>query len=1168
MSFGFSVGDIIAVVTLASKIRKDFKGAPKQFNSISEDIRSLSVVIQDAHANFDQLAEHQITNFGQILTTCHNLLKELENIMSKWSVISKPRKGKAVQRLWKRLRWEPEEIVHLRAQITSNVVLLNAYNDHATNYNVAKLVRQNESDKQQAVLDWISSIDYVPQHNHLVSRLQANSRRWLFDAAEYQDWQNQKGRTLFCPGDPGTGKTFTTAIVFETLQEKMQNSPDVLNTYVYCTYQAPDQDVQGLLRSLLRNSLQQVGTIPAIVLAQCDRKRAAKQDLFRDETIKLLETLYCSFGRVTVLVDALDELPTEVNRPFISALLKLQKCCQLNLFITSRLIPEIQHQFAENGAAIVEIRASDEDIHQFLEDSLFHLPRFLLAELHLRSLKHKRSPKALRSSLAKLSVGSDAYDDVYENAMMRIASSGTESEALAREALLILVCARETLHTEDLAYALSVESDSETIDPDNIPDIEDVAGVCAGLITIDKQSNNVKLVHKSAQEYFERNQARWFPKASEVMARLCLKYMALTSLTAGFDKGIEASWPPFWRYADINWAYHSRCAERDDDASKATNNNIEESRPLSTLHSLSTLAISLLATDMAGSLHSALVKACREGRHALVELLISVNNYDLNLPSGRSFSTCQSKSAVSTPGEYLTSEDDDTCSESSCEYKAESGEEIPLWVHESFSDTGLEKHYDHGPVVISRNRWGKTDSDTNEICQFGWLARNDRRRSKQLEDDMKREASLLIIAAANGDHDMVRVLLNNGADPNVVGTLNQTALYIAARKGHKCVVSLLLDQPTTNTNCEYKGYVRHGLAEQRRVCWTPLLAAAYRGHADCVKLLLDHAERNYRDEDGRNATYLAAEAGHTQVLKELLRWSDVELNSAVHSPGLSPLEIALENGHEDAAIALIPYSDINSSGSNGDRPLNLAAKAMSLKAIRQLFARREICVNAAGYHGHTVIHNAAMAGHKKMIELILTHPEIDINIRDNNGNTPFMKLMQFSRAKRAKFGNYLGSMALFLSRPELDINAQNKNGNTALLIVASFKYWEHRKATDVFNTLFDYPGINREHKNNLGQSILVRAIVEGSRIIQRIVKETELTRQFGNVDDDGETLLSLAASSFWPDALWRYMVEMSPPEFMQRKNREGQTPGEIRKEASQNGSWGQWNNHSKLWETR
>lgn len=377
MSFGFSVGDFLAVLTLAGKIRKDFKGAPSQFKSISDDVRSLSIVIQDAHVNIDQMSDSQAANFAQILSSCKDLLTEVETLMDKWSVISKPQKGKAVQRLWKRLKWEPQEIMDLRARITSNVVLLNAYNDQATSQNVAKLVRQNDGDQKQSMLEWISAIDYIPHHNHLISRLQANSRRWLFNMTDYQEWEKQKGRTLFCPGDPGSGKTFTTAIVVETLQEQAQHNPDVLITYVYCTYQAADQDVQSLLCSLLRNSLQQAGSIPEPIHSQCDRKRVAQQGLLRDETVKLLETVYCCFDKVTLLVDALDELPTEVSRPFISELLKLQRTCQFNMFLTSRHIPEIQYRFTEKGATVVEIRASDEDIHHFLQDSMFQLPGFV-----------------------------------------------------------------------------------------------------------------------------------------------------------------------------------------------------------------------------------------------------------------------------------------------------------------------------------------------------------------------------------------------------------------------------------------------------------------------------------------------------------------------------------------------------------------------------------------------------------------------------------------------------------------------------------------------------------------------------------------------------------------------------------------------------------------------
>ena len=37
MSFGVSIGDFISVLTLANKLRRDFVGAPSQFNSISRE---------------------------------------------------------------------------------------------------------------------------------------------------------------------------------------------------------------------------------------------------------------------------------------------------------------------------------------------------------------------------------------------------------------------------------------------------------------------------------------------------------------------------------------------------------------------------------------------------------------------------------------------------------------------------------------------------------------------------------------------------------------------------------------------------------------------------------------------------------------------------------------------------------------------------------------------------------------------------------------------------------------------------------------------------------------------------------------------------------------------------------------------------------------------------
>jgi hypothetical protein len=37
MSFGFSISDFIATIELATKIRKEFVGAPKRFKDISDE---------------------------------------------------------------------------------------------------------------------------------------------------------------------------------------------------------------------------------------------------------------------------------------------------------------------------------------------------------------------------------------------------------------------------------------------------------------------------------------------------------------------------------------------------------------------------------------------------------------------------------------------------------------------------------------------------------------------------------------------------------------------------------------------------------------------------------------------------------------------------------------------------------------------------------------------------------------------------------------------------------------------------------------------------------------------------------------------------------------------------------------------------------------------------
>lgn len=141
------------------------------------------------------------------------------------------------------------------------------------------------------------------------------------------------------------------------------------------------------------------------------------------------------------------------------------------------------------------------------------LLRFLLAQLHLDSLIGKRSPKAIKIGLEKLPKGSEAYDHGYKEAMERIEGQVRDSQELAKQVLAWITCAKRPLTTSELQHALAVEYGESELDKENLPEIEDMVSVCAGLVTVDEESDVIRLVHYTTQEYFERTWISWFPNA-------------------------------------------------------------------------------------------------------------------------------------------------------------------------------------------------------------------------------------------------------------------------------------------------------------------------------------------------------------------------------------------------------------------------------------------------------------------------------------------------------------------------------------------------------------------------------------------------------------------------------------------------------------------------------
>lgn len=191
--------------------------------------------------------------------------------------------------------------------------------------------------------------------------------------------------------------------------------------------------------------------------------------------------------------------------------------------------------------------------------------RFLLAQLYLASLTGKDTPKAIRKTLQQLATGSNSYDIAYMKTMERIEGQHQDQATRAKQVLSWIICAKRPLTTSEVQHALGVETAETDLDKENLPDIEHMVSVCAGLVTVDEGSNIIRLIHYTTQEYFERTQGQWFPDAQLDITATCTAYLSFQAFANGYahtDKELEQRFEThvLFDYAVHNWGYHARLA--------------------------------------------------------------------------------------------------------------------------------------------------------------------------------------------------------------------------------------------------------------------------------------------------------------------------------------------------------------------------------------------------------------------------------------------------------------------------------------------------------------------------------------------------------------------------------------------------------------------------------
>ncbi|KAK8057885.1 hypothetical protein PG996_011822 [Apiospora saccharicola] len=261
MSFGFGVGDFLAVIKLATTIRKTFATAPDHLKAVSDEVKSLSILLWDIEVEVDNLdvSTDRSDKIHDILSGAQSVLKDLEAFLKKHDAVS----GKGVKRIWARINFETADARDLRDRLSAHVSMLRAFLERDLKDAVVKLTHHVDEQDRRQILDWVGQ-DHSAQQRSLLQRRQPGTRKWLLESPEWKRWIDTKGSTLYCPGIPGAGKTITTAIVIEQLQKLADSNKTWAVSYIFCDYKRCDEEAlqEALAGALLRTLLEQC-SIPA-----------------------------------------------------------------------------------------------------------------------------------------------------------------------------------------------------------------------------------------------------------------------------------------------------------------------------------------------------------------------------------------------------------------------------------------------------------------------------------------------------------------------------------------------------------------------------------------------------------------------------------------------------------------------------------------------------------------------------------------------------------------------------------------------------------------------------------------------------------------------------------------------------------------------------------------
>ncbi len=536
------------------------------------------------------------------------------------------------------------------------------------------------------------------------------------------------------------------------------------------------------------------------------------------------------------------------------------------------------------------------------EHSDADLARFLLAKLYM---DHLASIDSVRGVLNALRKTPDDLTSTYDQAMQRINSQSATRMTMAKEVLKWVLLAKRPLQGREMEHAIKIVPSIKVIDHDDIVLAKKLVTFCGGLVHLDFDGC-FRFVHYTTEEYFRTFCQYWFPDAEATVATSCLTYLLLDAPCTEIAKSTEMfqnrldrytfkERHPFYAYAAYYWGIHAKSATRESIHQLAMcflssqphcyaaslwlyfphMTKIESAASFPAIHLAAHFGMDKAVEELVGQNKGCLetqdifgltplLRAALSGQTEVIKLLVqagaNVNSVNANNQSALFMATTRRH-----PTSVLALLECDAV-------------DVNIPTSSSPNGTAFVRAASYGSCPLVEAFLRRPDLDVN------------------FHESNPSRLTALSAAALGGHLDVVRLLLADSRTNTEIKDIDgQSVLSLVAAKGYFEMVKLLLEK---GANIESRD----------NMSLTPLMRAVESGQRAIVLILRERgADVSATDYFKRSILHLAAESDSSKTLCDILRWkSDVDINAQQDS-GETALHEAAKRGFSNSVRLLLRH---------------------------------------------------------------------------------------------------------------------------------------------------------------------------------------------------------------------------------------------------------------------